>query len=635
MQKQKKALTLYPTTIYKRKEEKKGKIITLKQLTNNNTHFMKKIFTLICALVGIVASGFAQTVADLEVCKHSYVLVGDDVTNVGTEKIAKNSLFGDGYFFTPTGHDKSNKKNSFDLAEKNEDETYKWFNGKYAEYGSHLNSLRLKNAQDVFAVKLTAKSKIIICFNGQSKVGAAARYPKFATDAKLENPLNEKPSAESGKVGISTVEYTAPDDMTLYVGSWNGDIYVSYIIVEANEAPGTPSVKVGPQTYENGLWFREVTVKPAMVSEEGSEEQFPSIVTYTTDGSAPDANSEVVPSDPIKVYKDQTLKFQAFMDLGTGLPDVEGFLSGAENEAVVSFSFDAPTLTADKGNVTVTTPYAAQGGANVITYGDKIINGDNATLTESAVVSAKTVIPNGTYGKFESKSASIDALVLTPITEKQEIKPIAGEVVVDDEATAGSTDGKIYYKVENGKHNADPKYIFFKKPVFGAVTADNAKYQVPEGQEVYLQMKDNDIAIYFETAQKSLVTITASKNSCKNIDKPEDAKNLIFGVKMDDTDQQVADITADHEFVNGDATETLSGNVLKFFVEAGTHKITRYTGTGNIFLSSIVIEPAGTNTGINDIEANSTVKVKKVIENGKVVIVKGNNKYNVAGAQIK
>lgn len=596
---------------------------------------MKKIFTLICALVGIVASGFAQTVADLEFCKHSYVLVGDDVTNNGTEKVVNNSLYGDGYFFTPTGHDKSNKKNSFDLAEKNEDGTYKWFNGKYAEYGSHLNSLRLKKEQNVFAVKLTAKSKIIICFNGQSKVGAAARYPKFATDAKLENALNEKPTEASGTVGISTVEYTAPDDMTLYVGSWNGDIYVSYIIVEANEIPGTPSVKVGPQMYEDGLWFREVTVKPAMVTEEGSEEQVESIVTYTTDGSAPDANSDVVPIDGIKVYKDQTLKFQAFMDLGSGVADVENFISGAENEAVVSFSFDAPKITADKGNVTVTTPYAAQGGANVITYGDKIINGDNATLTESAVVSAKTVIPNGTYGKFESKSASIDALVLTPITEKQEIKPIAGEVVVDDEATAGSTDGKTYYKVENGKHNADPKYIFFKKPVFGAVTADNAKYQVPEGQEVYLQMKDNDIAIYFETAQKSLVTITASKNSCKNIDKPEDAKNLIFGVKIDDTDQQVADITADHEFVNGDATETLSGNVLKFFVEAGTHKITRYTGTGNIFLSSIVIEPAGTNTGINDIEADKAVNVKKVIENGQIVIVKGNNKYNVAGAQIK
>lgn len=594
---------------------------------------MKKIFTLICALVGIVASGFAQTVADLEVCKHSYVLVGDEVTNDGTEKVAKNSLYGDGYFFTPTGHDKSNKKNSFDLAEKNEDGTYKWFNGKYAEYGSHLNSLRLKTTQDVLAIKLTAKSKIIICFNGQSKKGTAARYPKFATDAKLTTALNDAPSDASGTVGISTVEYTAPDDMTLYVGSWNGDIYVSYIIVEANEVPGTPSVKVGPQKYENGLWFREVTVKPAMVTEEGSEESFPSIVTYTTDGSAPDENSEVVPSDPIKVYKDQTLKFQAFTDFGEGLPEVDAIIAGAENEAVVSFSFDAPTLVADKGNVTVTSPYAAQGGANVITYGENTVNGDKVTLTESAEVSAKTVITNGSYGKFESKSASIDALVLTPITEKKELKPIAGEVVVDEEATAGSTDGKTYYMVKDGKLNADPKDFFVKSPVFGAVTADEAQYQVPEGQDVYLQMKD-DVTIYFELADSALVTITASKHSCKDIE-GTDEKSKIFAVKVDGNDQQVADITATHEFQNGETTETLDGNVLKFGLAKGLHKFTRYTGTGHIFLSSIVIDPTAVAAGINDIEADKAVKVKKVIENGQVVIVKGNNKYNAAGAQIK
>lgn len=594
---------------------------------------MKKIFTLICALVGIVASGFAQSLTDLEVCKHSYVLVGDDVTNDGTEKIAKNSIYGDGYFFTPTGQDKHNGKKSFDLAEKNEDETYKWFNGKYAEYGTHLNSLRLKTAQDVFAIKVTAKSKIIICFNGQGKAGKDARYPKFAKDAKLTEPLNEGPTSETGKIGISTYEYTAPDDMTLYVGSWNGDIYVAYIIVEANEAPGTPSVKVGPQKYENGLWFREVTVKPAMVSEEGSEEKFPSVVTYTTDGSAPDETSEVVPSDPIKVYKDQTLKFQAFMDFGTGLPEVDAFLTGAENEAVVSFTFDAPTITADKGNVTVTTPYAAQGGANVITYGENTVNGDNVTLTESAEVSAKTVITNGSYGKFESKSASIDALVLTPIKEKKELKPIAGEVVVDEEATAGSTDGKTIYMVKDGKLNADPKDFFIKSPVFGAVTADEAQYQVPVGQEVYLQMKD-DVTIYFELADSALVTITASKHSCKDIE-GTDEKSKIFAVKVDGTDQQVADITATHEFQNGNTTETLEGNVLKFGLAKGLHKFTRYTGTGHIYLSSIVINPTAVAAGINDIEADKAVKVKKVIENGQIVIVKGNNKYNAAGAQIK
>ena len=579
---------------------------------------MKKIFTLICALVGLVATAMADSIKDLPVCKHSAVFVMDVYTNNGQAGLEANTIY-DGYLFSNGVTGKATNKGSVDLSD----------DPKYSKYGSHLNSVKLKDSKQGLVLKVTAGSKVIVYHQSH-----ASRYIDIQEVDEKNYTKKETKTLFKGEINSTKTEWVADDNRTIRIGSIAGDLYVSYIIVEANEAPGTPSVKVGPQTYENGLWFREVTVEPAMVTEEGSDESFPSVVTYTTDGSAPDANSEVVPSDPIKVYKDQTLKFQAFMDDGTGNP-AESLL-GAENEAVVSFSFDAPTITADKGNVTVTTPYAAQGGANVITYGDEIINGDNATLTESAVVSAKTVINNGTYGKFDSKSASIDALLLTPITEKKEIKPIAGEVVVDEEATSGSTDGKTYYKVENGKHNADPKYIFFKNPVFGAVTAENAKYQVPEGQEVYLQMKGDDIAIYFETAQKSLVTITASKNSCKNIDKADDdANNVIFAVKMDGTDQQVADIRAEHDFVNGDATEKLPGNVLKFFVEAGTHKMTRNTRTSNIFLSSIVIEPAGTDTGINDIEANSTVKVKKVIENGKVVIVKGNNKYNAAGAQIK
>ena len=590
---------------------------------------MKKIFTLICALVGIVASGFAQTVtvADLDFCKHSYVLVGDDVTNNGTEKVTKG-LYGDGYFFTPTGHDKSNKKNSFDLAEKNEDGSYKWFNGKYAEYGSHLNSLRLKKNQDVFAIKLTAKSKIIICFNGQSKVGTAARYPKFATDAKLENALNEKPTEASGTVGISTVEYTAPDNMTLYVGSWNGDIYVSYIIVEAKEAPGTPSVKVGPQKYENGLWFREVTVKPAEVSEEGSEETFPSVVTYTTDGSTPDENSEVVPSDPIKVYKEQTLKFQAFMDMGTGLPEVDGILDGAENEAVVSFSFDAPTITADKGNVTVTTPYAAQGGANVITYGDEIINGDNATLTESAVVSAYTTIKNGDYATFTSKKTTADVYVLDPIKTTQEIT-ISGNAVKDEEATAADPNGNIVYKVENGSVNADNKLFFVRNVTLKALSNLDptvAKYQVPAGKEAYLQMTGDNITFLVAENDSVDVTVTCTKNSCKNLDKENEKKIYI---NVDGTTYGCDDITA------GDP-DNLDGylNVVTFRLGAGYHTFMKYSGTGNIMVSSIKFEPV-INDGISNVTVADTAKVKKVVENGQIVIVKGNNKYNVAGAQIK
>lgn len=576
---------------------------------------MKKIFTLICALVGLVTTAMADSIKDLPVCKHSAVFVMDVYTNNGQVGLESNKIY-DGYLFSNGATSKATNKGSVDLSD----------DPKYSEYGSHLNCVKLKDSKQGLVLKVTAGSKVIVYHQSH-----ATRYIDIQEVNESNYTAKETKTLFKGEINSTKTEWVADDNRTIRIGSIAGDLYVSYIIVEAKEAPGTPSVKVGPQKYENGLWFREVTVKRAMVTEEGSEEQYESAVTYTTDGSAPDENSEVVPSDPIKVYKDQTLKFQAFMADDEGNPAL--FLEGAENEAVVSFSFDAPTITADKGNVTVTTPYAAQGGANVITYGDEIINGDNATLTESAVVSAKTVINNGTYGKFDSKSASIDALLLTPIKEKKEIKPIAGEVVIDQEATDNATDGKTYYMVNNGKLNADPKDFFIKSPVFGAVTADEAQYQVPGGQEVYLQMKD-DVTIYFELADSALVTITASKHSCKNIESTE-AKDKIFAVKVDGTDQQVADITATHEFQNGNTTETLEGNVLKFGLSKGVHKFTRYTGTGHIFLSSIVIDPTAVAAGINDIEADKAVKVKKVIENGQIVIVKGNNKYNVAGAQIK
>ena len=77
---------------------------------------MKKIFTLALALMGFAGASNAATVDDLEVLKHSYVLVCDDYNNNGTEKIAANSIYGDGFFFTPTGNDCSVKKGVTNLS---------------------------------------------------------------------------------------------------------------------------------------------------------------------------------------------------------------------------------------------------------------------------------------------------------------------------------------------------------------------------------------------------------------------------------------------------------------------------------------------------------------------------------------
>ena len=152
---------------------------------------MKKIFTLALALMGFAGVSNAATVDDLAVLKHSYVLVGDDVTNNGQEKIAKNTLFGNGYFFTPTGHDKATNKGSVDLSTVDElgIVTQEIVN-KYAEYGTHLNSLRLKTTQDVLAMNVTAKSKIIIFF--EKNKDSDVRYPIVGKKADLSEKLSSE-----------------------------------------------------------------------------------------------------------------------------------------------------------------------------------------------------------------------------------------------------------------------------------------------------------------------------------------------------------------------------------------------------------------------------------------------------------
>ena len=411
---------------------------------------MKKIFTLIIALMGFAGAANAATVDDLAVLKHSYVLVCD---NLGARP-GKGVLFGDNHFLDVTGGSTATNKGQVDLSQPGAT-TYDDGKGnvedipqyitediiaKYgADYaGPHYNWLRLKNAQDVIAMKLTAKSKVIMYIQGNNKVGKEARIPKIATDAKLENALNAAPDENHARtVSGYRWEYTVADDGLYYIGSYNGDMFVSFIIIEANEAPGTPTIKVGEQKFENGLWFREVTCKSNDMVEEGSTEKIPTVVTYTTDGSAPTAASTKY-TEPIKCYKDMTVKFQAFMD------------SNADNEGSVSFLFEAPAINVDGAQFSIVSPYAEQNGKNYFTLAadgqvSEAVQGDGATLDLSATVSAYTIIANGEYGEFKSFSASKDVYVLNPIKEKKTIAIASADVVVDEEATEASTDGTTVY----------------------------------------------------------------------------------------------------------------------------------------------------------------------------------------------
>lgn len=55
-----------------------------------------------------------------------------------------------------------------------------------------------------------------------------------------------------------------------------------------------------------------------------------------------------------------------------------------------------------------------------------------------------------------------------------------------------------------------------------------------------------------------------------------------------------------------------------------------------IYASTDTPEPEpGEGTGINDITVSGNAKAKKMVRNGQIIIVKGNNEYNVVGSQIK
>ena len=608
---------------------------------------MKKFFTLICALMGFAGAVNAATVDDLAPLKHSYVLVCDQLG----ARPGKGVLFGNDHFLDVTGGSTATNKGSVDLSVVDAlgedgaplyvtEDIVKKYGAEYV--GPHYNFLRLKNAQDVIALKLTAKSKIIIFEQGNNKTGKDARIPKIATKADLSDALNAAPTAEHpSTVSGFKWEYTVQDDGLYYIGSYNGDMFVSFIIVEANEAPGTPTVKVGDQTFENGLWFREVSCKANEYKMEGSDEGIPTIVTYTTDGSEPNATSPVY-KEPIKCYKDMTVKFQAYQDWGMGAD--EAFkCDGADNDGNVNFVFDAPSIDADGATFTITSPYAEQNGSNYYKLGDgEEVAGNGATLTESATVTAYTKIANGSYTTFTTKSTAKDVYVLNPIKEKKTIAVTKADVVVDEEATATSTTGEVY-KVENGEISADKADFFVKNLSWGVVK--NADYQI-DGKEAYIQMSNTNITFLVAAGDEVNVKVICSKNACKNIDADDAAE-----------DKQVDGCTPDRScYVNVSGTNYCAkdaegkavcdqklypgvANIIEFSLKGGKdvtskdeegndvttfdakdtyYTFQKYSGTGNILISSIEITPANA-SGISTVKAN--------VENNSAI-------YNIAGQKV-
>ena len=493
----------------------------------------------------------------------------------------------------------------------------------------HYNSWRLKNAQDVIAMKVTAGSKLIFFLHGNNKSGTAARIPKIATDAALNNALNAAPGADFPATDTGfRYEWIAPDDGLIYIGSYNGDTFFSYLIVEANEAPGTPTVKVGDQKFESGLWFREVTCKPVQVPIPDSEDFDNTIVTYTTDGSTPTASSPVYTA-PIKCYQDMTVKFQAFYDWFDGVANEDAICDGADVDANVNFKFNAPTIEAEEGNVTIISEYEGMGATNFYSLnGGEAVAGNSATLTESATVTAYTEIANGSYGTFTSNPTTKDVYVLNAIKGTITVNA-SGDVVEDEEKTndPSNTTGETIYKVENGVINADKDMFFVKNPSFDYLKDATAQYQVPDGQEVYIKMSNTNITFKVAAGNVAKVKVTCSKNSCKTLNPdndPDVTTDRKCYVNVSGTTYGTDDITAENgniiEFELKGGKETKDGEGLPVFEAADTfYTFQKYSGTGNILISSIEFT-------VSEDAAVSTIKADNDDVNAPV--------YNLAGQKV-
>ena len=543
---------------------------------------MKKLFTLVLALMGFAGAANAATVDEVAPLKHSYVLVCDELG----ARPGKGHLFGDSHFLDVTGGSYATNKGKVNLAEADGVLVTEEIAAKYGEYGEHLNTLRLKNDQDYIAMKVTAGSKIMIFYNNNG----ADRYPMFGKDKPTTNPLDNQGTATETVNKIARMDWTADNDMTVYIGGKGGDQFISFIIVEANEAPGTPQVKLGEQKYENGLWFREVTCKPTDMQADGAT--FPTIVTYTTDGTAPTAASPIY-KEPVKCYADMTVKFQAFMDIMMDGQTVleDAIAPNADNEANVSFSFDAPTISAEGANVTISSNY--EGAKNFVMLNDAETAEETSsfTLEESATVKAYSQIVNGSYATFTTKSTTKDVYVLNPIKEQKTIAVTAGDVVVDEEATATSTTGTIY-KVENGAISADKKDFFVKNLEFAVVK--DAQYQI-DGKEAYVKMNTTNISFLVAEGDTVNVKVITTKNSCKTLN-PDNDESLT-------TDRKNFVNVSGTTYGNEDVTAE-DGNIITFGLRGGeggtVFTFQKYSGTGNIMISSIEITPVAETPAVQE-----------------------------------
>lgn len=183
---------------------------------------MKKY--LFITLLALYCAGMkAATVDDLVAISKSWVFVADEITSNGTVGLTANTLYADNHIFSPSGNSvASNKgKSTFSGAE-------------------HLNSLRLKNAQNRLVFKVADACTVTIYGQSHGERGVILSSADNITDTTNEHVIAYQE--------VNTNSFTATIDAagTYYLTSYKGDIFfagMEFVFADGDNTPKTVSFK--------------------------------------------------------------------------------------------------------------------------------------------------------------------------------------------------------------------------------------------------------------------------------------------------------------------------------------------------------------------------------------------------------
>lgn len=185
---------------------------------------MKKVFTLLTLALMSIGTAWGADVSDLKTIATDYVFIADNITSNGTVKLTANTLYDGNVIFAPTANTVAANKGSVD------------FDG-----GSHLNSLRIKNAQDRLAFKVNGACTVTFYTQSHSSRGLYV--------SKSDNVTTDAAAYAKQTASTSSWEVSLDAAGVYYLTSYGGDFFFAGFKVTFPK-DGQPTISTNPVSAE-------------------------------------------------------------------------------------------------------------------------------------------------------------------------------------------------------------------------------------------------------------------------------------------------------------------------------------------------------------------------------------------------